>query len=587
MHISMTNIIFADPDQAHIIIKTPFDFLAIFSRVRYCHIREGAATACYYRIQKDRAMNEDPSLLNLEKEKQTNRKLAIAVGVLGLGAFGAFYVLFFIILIYRPGLCFNMLPMQSMTTAALSDDSRIYLLSQKIDMSSVSLKDKQPPETKHVLSVLEGIKPAGPQEIPSYATASGAGERLVLFSSGMYRSFDGTAWTEVQTDGIGNCPKGFTTPGGLFVISSIKDRLRITQIRNNVVTTIPFPDDLLRGRQEPTYQIMELAWYQGRLCLFWSFEKSIAWTIWNGSTWAPAAFAPFSGSFRVIADEQRIHFFNQEQSGADRALSYYVFENNAWSGPTQLPVMNGLGNWNVFLHQGKPMLFLQQPFSQTLYTVENRTLANPVLLDGAFNPSRIMGTVALIAVCANLTVILAIFGFSALIRRFKKRTWTENGTEYEFASLFRRFAAYLLDTLFLLLPPAVVIALLISKEELSHHPLRFIIMVLSTVMFYFIGGFLYHSLLEGLLGTTLGKRLCNITVLKADFTPCGLGAGFLRNLLRIVDGFFYYLVATVSLAGTLKWQRLGDLAAETVVVVRKKKGEILSRKESSDTEEAD
>jgi uncharacterized RDD family membrane protein YckC len=41
-------------------------------------------------------------------------------------------------------------------------------------------------------------------------------------------------------------------------------------------------------------------------------------------------------------------------------------------------------------------------------------------------------------------------------------------------------------------------------------------------------------------------------------------------LLRIVDGFFYYLVAAVALAGTLKWQRLGDLAAETVVVMRKK-----------------
>lgn len=531
-------------------------------------------------------MNEDPSP-DLEKEKQTNKKLAIAVGVLGLGAFGAFYVLFFITMIFRPGLFFNMMPMPSMTTRALSDNSRIYLLSQKVDMSRVSFKDKQQPETKHMLSVLEGTKPARPQEIPSYVTASGAGERLVLFSNGRYRSFDGIAWTEAQSDGIGNCPKGIATPNGLFIISSIKNKVRITQIQDSLITTIPFPDDLLQSRQEPTHQLMELAWYQGRLCLFWSFENSIAWTIWNGSTWAPAAFAPFSGSFQVIADEQRIHFFNQEQRGTDQVLSYYVFENNAWSGPTQLPVKNGLVNWSAFMHQGKPMLFLQQPFSQTLYTVENKTLANPVLLDNAFNPSRIMGAVALIAVCANLAVILAIFGFSALIRRFKKRTWTENGTEYEFASLFRRFAAYLLDTLFLLLPPAVVIALLISKEELSHHPLRFIVMVLSTVMFYFIGGFLYHSLLEGLLGTTLGKRLCNITVLKADFTPCGLGAGFLRNLLRIVDGFFYYLVATVSLAGTLKWQRLGDLVAETVVVVRKKKGEIPSRKESSDTEEAD
>jgi uncharacterized RDD family membrane protein YckC len=64
-------------------------------------------------------------------------------------------------------------------------------------------------------------------------------------------------------------------------------------------------------------------------------------------------------------------------------------------------------------------------------------------------------------------------------------------------------------------------------------------------------------------------------VLKADFTPCGLSGGFLRNLLRIVDAFFYYLVAAISLAGTSKWQRLGDLVAETVVVRDVKKDVIV------------
>lgn len=524
-------------------------------------------------------MTEDPSP-ELEKEKQTNKKLAIAVGVLGLGAFGAFYVLFFITMIFRPGLFFNMMPMQSMTTRALSDNSRIYLLSQKVDMSRVSFKDKQQqPEIKHILSVLEGTKAVQPQEVPPYASAGGADDRLVLFSNGMYRSFDGTAWAEARSDGIGDCPKGIATPNGLFIISSIKNKVRITQIRDGLVTAIPFPEELLQGRQEPTYQLMELAWYQGRLCLFWSDHDRIAWTIWSGSSWAPAAFAPFSGSFQVIADEQRIHFFNQERNGPDQVLSYYVFENNAWSGPAQLPVKNGLVNWNAFIHQGKPMLLLQQLFSPTLYSVESKTLADPVVLDGAFNPSRIMGTVALIAVGANLTVVLAIFGFSTMIRRFKKRTWTENGAEYEFASLFRRFAAYLLDTLFLMLPPAAAIALFMSRNEIAQHPFRFMLMIFSVVLFYFIGGFLYHSLLEGMLGTTLGKRICGITVLKADFTPCGLGAGFLRNLLRIVDSFFYYLVAAVALAGTLKWQRLGDLAAETVVVRRKKNADGPSRNE--------
>ena len=94
-------------------------------------------------------------------------------------------------------------------------------------------------------------------------------------------------------------------------------------------------------------------------------------------------------------------------------------------------------------------------------------------------------------------------------------------------------------------------------------------MVLATLVFYFLGGFLYHALLEGLYGATLGKKICGIRVLKQDFTPCGVTAGFLRNLLRIVDAFFYYLVGAVSMAGTLKWQRLGDMVAETIVVRKK------------------
>ena len=65
-------------------------------------------------------------------------------------------------------------------------------------------------------------------------------------------------------------------------------------------------------------------------------------------------------------------------------------------------------------------------------------------------------------------------------------------------------------------------------------------------------------------------------MLKADFSPCGFSHGFLRNLLRIVDAFFYYLVAAVTLAGTSKWQRLGDLVAETVVV-RDVKKEVIVR----------
>jgi uncharacterized RDD family membrane protein YckC len=79
-------------------------------------------------------------------------------------------------------------------------------------------------------------------------------------------------------------------------------------------------------------------------------------------------------------------------------------------------------------------------------------------------------------------------------------------------------------------------------------------------------GYFYHSLLEGIWGKTIGKKICGIIVLKDDFTTCNISNGLLRNLMRIVDLFFYYWVAVVSIVATMKWQRLGDIVAGTVVV---------------------
>jgi uncharacterized RDD family membrane protein YckC len=510
--------------------------------------------------------------VDIEKQKKTNQKLAIGVGVLGMGAFGAFYVLLFLIMVFKPGLFFGMMPAQSVTTAALSDGNRTYLLTQTTDLSTLSFKEKREPEEKHLLAVLEGTKLSASQEVPPHDSASSSNNRIVLFSNGMYRSFDGTGWTVVKTDSVGQGPIGLVTPDGLYVVSSFGATARLNRITDTTVTSLPLPEQFLREWKKTQCHCTQLAWYQGRPCLFWPTDSAISWTIWNGSFWLPEATSPFSGGFQVIAGKDRLYFFHREGSGKNRTLSLYVFENNEWTGPMRLPVWNGFHDWNVFLQKGKPMLLVQQGFSRTLYTLEKGALANPVRLDTAWSPARMLGIMAAVALSMNLALFLSIFGLSSLIRHFKDRLWTAGETQYEFASLFRRFLAYLLDTAFLIIPPSVVIALFVAGGGFFRNPLSMVLIVLATLVFYFLGGFLYHSLLEGLYGATLGKRICGIRVLKQDFTPCGVTAGFLRNLLRIADAFFYYLVGAVSLAGTLKWQRLGDMAAETVVVRKKTRG---------------
>jgi uncharacterized RDD family membrane protein YckC len=75
---------------------------------------------------------------------------------------------------------------------------------------------------------------------------------------------------------------------------------------------------------------------------------------------------------------------------------------------------------------------------------------------------------------------------------------------------------------------------------------------------------------EGRSGKTPGKWLLGIRVLGADLAPCGFGRALIRNLLTFVDGFFNFLVGALLVALTENWQRLGDLAARTVVLVDEK-----------------
>ncbi|WP_227375280.1 RDD family protein [Haladaptatus halobius] len=82
----------------------------------------------------------------------------------------------------------------------------------------------------------------------------------------------------------------------------------------------------------------------------------------------------------------------------------------------------------------------------------------------------------------------------------------------------------------------------------------------------FSGMFGYFIVLEGLFGQTLGKRLLGIVVVKRSGDPCTMGASLVRNLLRFVDGILSYAVALVVMLVNDDRQRIGDMAANTVVV---------------------
>ncbi len=86
----------------------------------------------------------------------------------------------------------------------------------------------------------------------------------------------------------------------------------------------------------------------------------------------------------------------------------------------------------------------------------------------------------------------------------------------------------------------------------------------------FLAEWLYPALFEVYAGgATPGKKALGLKVIHANGTPVDWPAALIRNLLRAVDFLpLLYGFGLVAMLGNRDFQRLGDLAAGTVVIYR-------------------
>jgi uncharacterized RDD family membrane protein YckC len=131
--------------------------------------------------------------------------------------------------------------------------------------------------------------------------------------------------------------------------------------------------------------------------------------------------------------------------------------------------------------------------------------------------------------------------------------------------LGRRTVAIIIDGLLL---SAVVAGLFFALA--SHHGSTYSLSGGKAILFYAVAIFfplLYHSILEGSSGATLGKAIAGVRVRNKDGGRAGFGRALVRNILRIIDGLFYYLVGwIIAMASGPRRTRLGDMVGGTVVV---------------------
>lgn len=145
-----------------------------------------------------------------------------------------------------------------------------------------------------------------------------------------------------------------------------------------------------------------------------------------------------------------------------------------------------------------------------------------------------------------------------------KNTETPEGVELKLTcvSFYARSIAWLIDAI---IQAFLIIAFVIVLPGLGDFGMGLLFIVL------FFLHWLYPVIFEVYMkGQTPGKKMMKIQVLFIDGTMVNWSASLLRNLLRTIDFLpFFYALGVVTMLISKDFRRLGDLAANTIVVYKR------------------
>lgn len=140
------------------------------------------------------------------------------------------------------------------------------------------------------------------------------------------------------------------------------------------------------------------------------------------------------------------------------------------------------------------------------------------------------------------------------------------------AGIGSRFIAGLLDSLLIILMYLVLFVLLLLGDVnvvddigISNAAETWLLAIVILIAFsIYWGYFVFFEMWTN--GQSPGKKYMKIRVVQVEGAGISLSSVAIRNLLRVVDGIGLYAAAGITMFVTNKVQRLGDLAAGTVVI---------------------
>ena len=134
---------------------------------------------------------------------------------------------------------------------------------------------------------------------------------------------------------------------------------------------------------------------------------------------------------------------------------------------------------------------------------------------------------------------------------------------YQLAGPAQRYLAYLID---LIIRMVTMFGLLMFVTPMLSMVLPGTALGLFLVMM-FLNTWGYYTISEGFFkGQSIGKHVCGIRVIRDGGYPITFWPAVLRNLVRSADSILFYGIGITSMLLTRRFQRLGDLAAGTVVI---------------------
>ena len=129
------------------------------------------------------------------------------------------------------------------------------------------------------------------------------------------------------------------------------------------------------------------------------------------------------------------------------------------------------------------------------------------------------------------------------------------------AKTVERFVAFVIDL------STVIAYLFVCYSATAYMEERYLLSLKNLDILIAIPAIVYPALMETLVGgQTLGKWLMKIRVVKVDGSSPDVGSFLLRWMILPVDLIFFGSLALFSMLVTANRQRLGDLAAGTMVI---------------------